>query len=59
MFRSHRSPEPWDAYAIVGLTLLAPALAGSTELWAMALLTLTILSANSLLGKKMGAVFRV
>jgi hypothetical protein len=27
--------------------------------WAMALLTLTILAANALLGKKLGAVFRV
>jgi len=27
--------------------------------WAMLLLTLTILAANSLLGKKMGAIFRV
>jgi len=27
--------------------------------WAMALLTLTILSVNSFLGRRMGAIFRV
>jgi iron(III) transport system permease protein len=34
-------------------------IASALGVWAMVLLTLTILSANSLLGKKMGAVFRV
>ncbi len=36
-----------------------PYIASALGVWAMALLTLTILSANSLLGKKMGAIFRV
>ena len=35
-----------------------PYIACALGVWAMILLTLTILSANSLLGKKMGAVFR-
>jgi iron(III) transport system permease protein len=34
-------------------------IASALGVWAMVLLTLTILSANSLLGKRMGAVFRV
>ncbi|MDB5298238.1 MAG: transporter permease [Phycisphaerales bacterium] len=34
-------------------------LASALGVWAMVLLTLTILSANSLLGKRMGAIFRV
>jgi iron(III) transport system permease protein len=34
-------------------------IASALGVWAMVLLTLTILSANALLGKKMGAVFRV
>ena len=34
-------------------------IASALGVWAMVLLVLTILSANSLLGKKMGAVFRV
>jgi iron(III) transport system permease protein len=34
-------------------------IASALGVWAMALLTLTILSANALLGKKLGAVFRV
>ena len=33
--------------------------ASALGVWAMALLVLTILSANSLLGKKMGAIFRI
>ena len=36
-----------------------PYVASALGVWAMMLLTLTILSANSLLGKKMGAIFRV
>jgi iron(III) transport system permease protein len=36
-----------------------PYIASALGVWAMVLLTLTILSANSLLGRKMGAVFRV
>jgi iron(III) transport system permease protein len=36
-----------------------PYIASALGVWAMLLLTLTILSANSLLGKKMGAIFRV
>ncbi len=38
----------------MGLTLQA-----ALGVWAMVLLGLTILSANSLLGKKMGAIFRI
>jgi Flp pilus assembly protein TadD/O-antigen ligase len=38
MLSSDRPPPAWKAYAIVGATLLAPALAGTTELWAMAAL---------------------
>jgi iron(III) transport system permease protein len=34
-------------------------IASALGVWAMALLTLTILTANALLGKKMGAMFRV
>ena len=36
-----------------------PYIASALGAWAMLLLTLTILAANSLLGRKMGAVFRV
>lgn len=36
-----------------------PYIASALGVWAMLLLTLTILGANQLLGKKMGAVFRV
>ena len=36
-----------------------PYIASALGVWAMLLLTLTILSANALLGKKMGAIFRV
>jgi len=36
-----------------------PYIASALGVWAMVLLTLTILSANALLGRKMGAVFRV
>jgi iron(III) transport system permease protein len=36
-----------------------PYIAAALGVWAMLLLTLTILSANALLGKKMGAIFRV
>jgi len=36
-----------------------PFIASALGVWAMLLLTLTILSANALLGKKMGAIFRV
>jgi iron(III) transport system permease protein len=34
-------------------------IASALGVWAMALLTLTILSANALLGRKMGAIFRI
>jgi iron(III) transport system permease protein len=34
-------------------------IASALGVWAMVLLTLTIVSANALLGKKMGAIFRV
>jgi iron(III) transport system permease protein len=36
-----------------------PYIASALGVWAMLLLTLTVLAANSLLGRKMGAVFRV
>jgi iron(III) transport system permease protein len=36
-----------------------PYLASALGVWAMALLTLTILTANSFLGRRMGAIFRV
>ena len=36
-----------------------PYIASALGVWAMILLTLTILSANALLGRKMGAIFRV
>ncbi|MEA2708767.1 MAG: iron(III) transport system permease protein [Phycisphaerales bacterium] len=36
-----------------------PYIASALGVWAMALLTLTILSASALLGKRMGAIFRV
>jgi iron(III) transport system permease protein len=36
-----------------------PYIASALGVWAMMLLTLTILSANSLLGRRMGAIFRV
>jgi iron(III) transport system permease protein len=36
-----------------------PYIASALGVWAMALLTLTILSANSFLGKRLGAIFRV
>jgi len=36
-----------------------PYIASALGVWAMVLLTLTILSANSILGKRMGAIFRV
>jgi len=36
-----------------------PFIASALGVWAMLLLTLTILSANSLLGRRMGAIFRV
>lgn len=36
-----------------------PYIASALGVWAMVLLTLAILSANSLLGKRMGAIFRV
>ena len=36
-----------------------PYIASALGVWAMALLTLTILSANALLGKRMGTIFRV
>jgi iron(III) transport system permease protein len=36
-----------------------PYVASALGVWAMLLLTLTILSANSMLGKRMGAIFRI
>ena len=36
-----------------------PYIASALGVWAMILLTLTILCANSLLGRRMGAIFRV
>jgi hypothetical protein len=40
MLDSSRRPKVWTVYAIVGLTLLAPALGGSTTLWAQAAISL-------------------
>ena len=36
-----------------------PYIASALGVWAMLLLTLTVLAANALLGRKMGAIFRV
>ncbi len=36
-----------------------PYVASALGVWAMLLLTLTILAANSLLGRRLGAIFRV
>src|SRR5205823_11876979 len=46
-------------YELFGRLRDGPYIASALGVWAMVLLTLTILSANSLLGKKMGAIFRV
>jgi iron(III) transport system permease protein len=46
-------------YDLFGRLRDGPYIASALGVWAMALLTLTILSASSLLGKKMGAIFRV
>jgi iron(III) transport system permease protein len=46
-------------YELFGRLGDGPYIAAALGTWAMALLTLTILTANSLLGKRMGALFRV
>jgi iron(III) transport system permease protein len=46
-------------YELFGRLGDGPYIASALGVWAMVLLTLTILSANSLLGKRMGAIFRV
>jgi iron(III) transport system permease protein len=46
-------------YDLFGRLRDGPYIACALGVWAMALLTLTILSANSLLGKRLGAIFRV
>jgi iron(III) transport system permease protein len=46
-------------YELFGRLGDGPYIASALGVWAMVLLTLTILSANALLGKKMGAIFRV
>jgi len=46
-------------YDLFGRLRDGPYIACALGAWAMALLTLTILSANSLLGRKLGAIFRV
>src|SRR6266404_51171 len=40
MEEPHRPPKSLPAYAVVGLTILAPALGGSTELWAQSSLAI-------------------
>ena len=45
----------FDALYMTGYGVVASALG----VWAMMILTLTILSANSLLGRRMGTIFRV
>jgi iron(III) transport system permease protein len=46
-------------YDLFGRLGDGPYIASALGVWAMVLLTLTILSANVLLGKRMGAIFRV
>jgi iron(III) transport system permease protein len=46
-------------YDLFGRLRDGPYIACALGVWAMALLTLTILSANSLLGRRLGAIFRV
>jgi len=46
-------------YELFGRLGDGPYIASALGVWAMVLLTLTILSANSLVGKRMGAIFRV
>jgi iron(III) transport system permease protein len=46
-------------YELFGRLGDGPYIASALGVWAMILLTLTILSANALLGKRMGAIFRV
>jgi iron(III) transport system permease protein len=46
-------------YDLFGRLRDGPYIACALGVWAMCLLTLTILSANSLLGKRLGAIFRV
>lgn len=46
-------------YELFGRLGDGPYIASALGVWAMIILTLTILSANALLGRKMGAIFRV
>ena len=46
-------------YQLFGRLGDGPYIAAALGVWAMLILTLTILSANSLLGRRMGAIFRV
>jgi iron(III) transport system permease protein len=46
-------------YDLSGRLADGPYIAAALGVWAMVLLTLTILSANRLLGRRMGAIFRV
>jgi len=46
-------------YELFGRLGDGPYIASALGVWAMLLLTLTIVSANALLGKRMGAIFRV
>ncbi|MBC8105244.1 MAG: ABC transporter permease subunit, partial [Anaerolineae bacterium] len=46
-------------YDLSGRLADGPYIAAALGVWAMILLTLTILSANRLLGRRMGAIFRV
>ena len=61
----HEFERSLDLLGYLGLSILCLLLTGSRSgllglgVWAMLLLTATLLSANSLLGRKMGAMFRI
>jgi iron(III) transport system permease protein len=57
--RDHYWPITKAIYELFQRLRDGPYIASALGVWAMVLLTLTILSANSLLGKKLGAIFRV
>ena len=67
--RSQRLADPRPAHGYFPITRAiydlfqrlgdGPYVASALGVWAMAVLMLTILSASSLMGKKMGAIFRV
>ncbi|HEY7087495.1 MAG TPA: iron ABC transporter permease [Tepidisphaeraceae bacterium] len=57
--RESHWPITQAIYQLNGRLGDGPYIASALGVWAMLILTLTILSANSLLGRRMGAVFRV